>query len=129
MELRCAVLSLEQDGNSAQVQFYDKEKDTPKGDPEVVSLQQIAPIMYPEAGPRIDLGPAVPKSTLLNTDTEHGLTAAEVADRTQQFGPNALEETHVNKLLELAKKFWGPMPIMIWVAILVGEALHIAPQA
>eukprot|EP01047_Picozoa_sp_COSAG01_P049062 COSAG01_NODE_4827_length_4711_cov_3.478534_1_plen_1101_part_00 len=118
VELRCAILTLD-GGNNATVQFYDKEKDSPKGDPVTIPTYQIKPIMYPDAGERLDGGAPLPKYQLLNTNPEEGLTAAEVQERTAKFGPNALEETQVNKLLELAKKFWGPMPIMIWIAALV----------
>jgi len=110
---RCAIVRINSTSGTAEVQFYDKEKNVPKGDVESINISAIQPILYPEDGPRIDQGDPVPKSQLLNTNPETGLSSAEVQERTVQFGPNALEEKKVNKLIELAKKFWGPMPIMI----------------
>ena len=56
---------------------------------------------------------------------EEGLTEQEVQDRRAQFGWNELPEKNVNKWFELAKAFWGPMPILIWIAIIVELAVAI----
>lgn len=53
------------------------------------------------------------------TDVEVGLTEEEVVYRQDRFGFNMLEEKVRNKLLEFLENFWGPMPCMIWVAIIV----------
>jgi H+-transporting ATPase len=116
-ELRCAVISIS--GGEAEVQFYDKEKDVPKGDPTKVSASGLKPMLYPDMGACFDMSAPVAKGTLVGTDPEVGLTAREVQQRTAKFGPNKLEEKKRNKLLELLKCFWGPMPIMIWIAMFV----------
>jgi H+-transporting ATPase len=56
---------------------------------------------------------------------EEGLTEAQVQERRQQFGWNELPEKKINKWWELAKAFWGPMPALIWVAIIVELAVAI----
>ena len=117
-ELRCAINSLS--GGNAVVQWYDKEKDIPKGDPEQISESSLKPMLYPDMGfCNGDGSQPVAKATLVATDPETGLTTAEVQTRTVKFGPNMLEEKKRNKLLELLKCFWGPMPIMIWIAMFV----------
>ena len=48
-----------------------------------------------------------------------GLSEAEATERLQFFGLNALEEKKVNIFLKFLGYFWGPMPIMIWIASLI----------
>jgi H+-transporting ATPase len=42
-----------------------------------------------------------------------------VTERRAQFGWNELEQKKVNPLLMFLAYFWGPMPAMIWLAVLV----------
>jgi len=53
------------------------------------------------------------------TDLEVGLRDAEVDERRREFGFNELPEKKVNPCLVFLSYFWGPMPIMIWLAIIV----------
>ena len=56
-----------------------------------------------------------------------GLSDAEVERRRETFGFNELPEKKVNPLLVFLGHFWGPMPIMIWIAILIeGPVMAIA---
>ena len=48
-----------------------------------------------------------------------GLSSAEAALRLDKYGPNILEEPQRNELLVFLGFFWGPMPLMIWIAIIV----------
>ena len=48
-----------------------------------------------------------------------GLTEAEAVERLAFFGPNALEEKKTNIFLKFIGYFWGPMPIMIWIASII----------
>ena len=48
-----------------------------------------------------------------------GLTEAEAAERLVFFGRNALEEKKTNVFLKFLGYFWGPMPIMIWIASII----------
>mmetsp|Transcript_16190 Transcript_16190/g.16108 ORF Transcript_16190/g.16108 Transcript_16190/m.16108 type:complete len:90 (+) Transcript_16190:60-329(+) len=50
---------------------------------------------------------------------ESGLTNAEAARRLARDGPNMLPEKKVNPFLKFLSYFWGPMPGMIWAAILI----------
>lgn len=54
----------------------------------------------------------------LNTP-EAGLSSAEVDRRLARDGPNELPEKKVNPWLKFLSYYWGPMPCMIWVAIII----------
>ena len=47
-----------------------------------------------------------------------GLTPSQVEAQFKIFGKNELPEKKKSKLLQFLGYLWGPMPIMIWVAIL-----------
>lgn len=48
-----------------------------------------------------------------------GLTSEEAEKRLQQYGRNELPEKRVHKWLVFLRLFWAPMPIMIWLAIII----------
>ena len=48
-----------------------------------------------------------------------GLTSAEAAERLASFGPNTIAEAHQNKVLALARGFWGIVPWMLEAAIAI----------
>ena len=52
-----------------------------------------------------------------------GLTAAEAAKRLDQYGPNEIAEKHVNAFLKLLGYFWGPIPWMIEIAVVLSAVL------
>ena len=49
--------------------------------------------------------------------TEAVLTSAEALDRLARFGPNAVEEKRIPPLFQFLKRYWGPMPWLLEVAI------------
>jgi H+-transporting ATPase len=64
---------------------------------------------------------------------EEGLSDEEAERRLQIFGPNAIEERKESPLKEFLRRFWGPMPWLLEIAILLSflightvEALIIA---
>jgi H+-transporting ATPase len=57
----------------------------------------------------------------LNTPST-GLTSAEAKRRYDRDGPNKLPEKKRNPWLVFLSHYWGPMPCMIWVAIIVEAA-------
>lgn len=63
------------------------------------------------------------RAFIAQTDPKTGLTPAEHAARLEKYGPNCLPEVEVNICLKFLSYFWGPMPIMIWLAIIV-EAIN-----
>jgi H+-transporting ATPase len=56
--------------------------------------------------------------TKLGSSTD-GLTQAEAQERLAQYGPNEIEEKRSNELLKFLGYFWGPIPWMIEVAVIL----------
>jgi H+-transporting ATPase len=57
-----------------------------------------------------------------------GLTQEEAARRLTQYGPNELDEHKTNPLLKFLKYFWGPIPWMIEVAVILSGAVRHWPD-
>jgi len=54
-----------------------------------------------------------------------GLSQAEAQKRLTQYGPNEIEEKKTNPFLKFLTYFWGPIPWMIEVAVILsGVARH-----
>ena len=53
------------------------------------------------------------------SSSRDGLSSEEAQIRLQQYGPNALEEKKESTLLKLLSYFWGPIPWMIEVAVIL----------
>ncbi len=49
----------------------------------------------------------------------NGLTQAEAQKRLTQYGPNEIEEKKTNEVLKFLSYFWGPIPWMIEVAVIL----------
>jgi H+-transporting ATPase len=61
----------------------------------------------------------------LSADPQDGLSGKEALKRMEIYGENAVEEEHVNAVLEFFSHFWGPIPWMIEIAaILAGSVAH-----
>ncbi|WP_167104581.1 plasma-membrane proton-efflux P-type ATPase [Mycobacterium sp. DL592] len=52
-----------------------------------------------------------------------GLTTAESAKRLAQYGPNEIAEHKTNPLLKFLSYFWGPIPWMIEIAVILSGAV------
>ena len=57
-----------------------------------------------------------------------GLTQAEAQKRLTQYGPNELEEKKTNMLLKFLTYFWGPIPWMIEVAVILSAVARHWPD-
>jgi H+-transporting ATPase len=57
-----------------------------------------------------------------------GLTQAEATKRLTQYGPNEIEEKKTNALLKFLKYFWGPIPWMIEVAVVLSGVVRHWPD-
>ena len=53
-----------------------------------------------------------------------GLSSAEAAKRLTQYGPNEIAEHKTNPLLKFLSYFWGPIPWMIEIAVILSGALR-----
>jgi H+-transporting ATPase len=57
-----------------------------------------------------------------------GLSQAEAEKRLSQYGPNELVEKKTNPLLKFLSYFWGPIPWMIEVAVILSAAARHWPD-
>src|SRR3984957_14248468 len=57
-----------------------------------------------------------------------GLTQAEAQKRLTQYGPNEIEEKKTNELLKFLGYFWGPIPWMIEVAVVLSGVVRHWPD-
>src|SRR5664280_751803 len=53
-----------------------------------------------------------------------GLSQAEATKRLAQYGPNEIAEHKTNPLLKFLGYFWGPIPWMIEVAVILSGAVR-----
>lgn len=60
--------------------------------------------------------------------TAEGLTEAEAKLRLTQYGPNEIEEKKTSTLLKLLSYFWGPIPWMIEVAVVLSAVVRHWPD-
>jgi H+-transporting ATPase len=63
----------------------------------------------------------------LNSSPE-GLTDAEAKKRLTQYGPNEIEEKKTNPLLKFLSYFWGPIPWMIEIAVILSGIVRHWPD-
>jgi H+-transporting ATPase len=57
-----------------------------------------------------------------------GLTQAEAQKRLTQYGPNEIAEKKTNPLLKFLTYFWGPIPWMIEVAVILSGVVRHWPD-
>src|SRR5271154_4469407 len=57
-----------------------------------------------------------------------GLTQAEAQKRLAQYGPNEIEEKKTNLFLKFLSYFWGPIPWMIEVAVILSGVVRHWPD-
>jgi len=62
------------------------------------------------------------------TDPKMGLSSTEVLNRQREFGKNELPEKKISPILQFLSYLWGPMPIMIWAAIIIEMSKAIATK-
>jgi H+-transporting ATPase len=57
-----------------------------------------------------------------------GLTQAEAQKRLKQYGPNEIAEKKTNPILKVLSYFWGPIPWMIEVAVVLSGVVRHWPD-
>lgn len=57
-----------------------------------------------------------------------GLTRAEAAKRLERFGPNEITEKKTSEILKFLSYFWGPIPWMIEVAVILSGVVRHWPD-
>jgi H+-transporting ATPase len=58
----------------------------------------------------------------------NGLTQAEAQKRLLQYGPNEIEERKTNPILKFLGYFWGPIPLMIEIAVILSGVVRHWPD-
>ncbi|MGB9978150.1 cation-transporting P-type ATPase [Methanobacterium sp.] len=53
-----------------------------------------------------------------------GISSSQAQKRLQEYGPNEISEKKVNPILKFFKYFWGPMPWLIEVAIILSAVIQ-----
>ena len=88
--------------------------------------QHEAPESKPDAkpNPKDDLKslPMAEVEKKLNSSPD-GLSQAEAQKRLTQYGPNEIEENSTNPFLKFLTYFWGPIPWMIEVAVILSAVV------
>jgi H+-transporting ATPase len=94
-----------------------------------------APTPKPGAKPEAKPDPKEDLKTLPLAEVEkklgsssEGLTQAEAQKRLTQYGPNELEEKKTNPILKFLSYFWGPIPWMIEVAVILSGVVQHWPD-
>ncbi len=91
--------------------------------PAAVEATTVTAEPTPEGG-GIDLRSAPMKQVRTRLDVSPaGLTGTEAASRLASYGPNEITERTTNPLLTFLHYFWGPIPWMIEVAVVLSGAV------
>ncbi|MDQ2897611.1 MAG: cation-transporting P-type ATPase [Actinomycetota bacterium] len=84
----------------------------------VTSPQPTATNRGPDAAGDLKSLPMDEVQTRLKSSPQ-GLTSAEAKQRLATYGPNEIAEKTVNPFLKLLTYFWGPIPWMIEIAVVL----------
>ncbi len=60
----------------------------------------------------------------LNTNKEKGLTDSDAKERIKKYGLNEITEKKINPILKFLSYFWGPIPWMIEIAIVLSALIQ-----
>ena len=64
------------------------------------------------------------ENTLVNLNTSmKGLASSEASERAQRYGYNEVREKRKNQFLQFFRRYWGPMPWLLEVAIILAYFL------
>ena len=58
------------------------------------------------------------------SSNKKGISSSEAQKRFQEYGPNEISEKKVNPIVKFLKYFWGPMPWLIEVAIILSALIQ-----
>ena len=87
----------------------------PKPDPGPEATEDLKSLPMAEVEKRLGYSP-------------DGLSQAEATKRLAQYGPNEIEEKKTNEFLKFLTYFWGPIPWMIEVAVVLSGVLRHWPD-
>jgi H+-transporting ATPase len=58
------------------------------------------------------------------SSSKGGISEQEAKNRLQQYGPNEITKKRESKLTKFLKYFWGPIPWMIEVAVILSAIIN-----
>ncbi len=85
------------------------------------------PKATPDAKDDLKTLPIAEVEKKLNSSPD-GLTQAEAQKRLAQYGPNEIEEKKTNPFLKFLSYFWGPIPWMIEIAVVLSGVVRHWPD-
>ena len=95
--------------------------------PQPTTKNKIEPKSAPAPKDDLKTLPMAEVEKKLNSSPE-GLTDAETKKRLTQYGPNEIEEKKTNFVLKFLSYFWGPIPWMIEVAVILSGVVRHWPD-
>ena len=114
-------------GSSSAIQHTEKE--TPVMQTAVDKPRPSGPKPEAKPDPKDDLKSLpLPEVEKRLASSPAGLTGAEAQKRLAQYGPNEIAEKKTNALLKFLSYFWGPIPWMIEVAVILSAAVRHWPD-
>jgi H+-transporting ATPase len=91
------------------------------------AIQPMAPGSRPDAKPDLKTLPLSEVERELGSSPE-GLSQAEAQKRLAQYGANEIEEKKANPLIKFLSYFWGPIPWMIEIAVVLSGVVRHWPD-
>jgi H+-transporting ATPase len=91
------------------------------------TAQPLAPQSKPDAKDDLKSLPLPEVEKKLGSSPD-GLSQAEATKRLTQYGPNEIQEKKTNPILKFLSYFWGPIPWMIEVAVILSGVVRHWPD-
>jgi H+-transporting ATPase len=99
----------------------------PKSDPGAAGKTVVKPATRPDPKDDLKTLPLAELEKRLESSPD-GLTQVEAQKRLTKYGPNELIEKKTNLLLKFLSYFWGPIPWMIEVAVILSGVVRHWPD-
>jgi len=99
------------------------DKDGTKPDSKAQAKEDLNPDAKPKSGDDLKSIPMADLQKKLGSSPD-GLSQAEAQKRLTQYGPNAIAEKKTNEFLKFLSYFWGPIPWMIEVAVILSGVVR-----
>lgn len=101
--------------NSNTASIPEDGKSFEKSDSKTGSQSDLQTLALPEVKKTLGYSP-------------NGLTQLEAQKRLTQYGPNEIAEKNINPILKFLSYFWGPIPWMIEVAVILSGVVRHWPD-
>ena len=114
----------EQDSQpEAKTASKTSDKDGTKPDSKAQAKEDLKPDAKPKSGDDLKSIPMADLQKKLGSSPD-GLSQAEAQKRLTQYGPNAIVEKKTNAFLKFLSYFWGPIPWMIEIAVILSGVVR-----